>query len=172
MRVAFWRNCDRDLGPVRAPANHSASAAEPSESPESEGYARRVLVFLVRHAHSDPGDPDELRPLSPRGREEALALAERLAAHATPPRLVLSGPLLRARQTAESIAQATAAELRVDDRLSPGTTPDDLQKVLEDADGPVAAVCHQPDCSEIALALTGQDPGFSPGGVAEIKLSP
>ena len=60
----------------------------------------------------------------------------------------------------------------MDDRLSPGTTPDDLQKVLEDADGPVAAVCHQPDCSEIALALTGQDPGFSPGGVAEIKLSP
>lgn len=35
---------------------------------------------------------------------------------------------------------------------------------------PVVAVCHQPDCSEIALALTGRDPGFPPGGVAELTL--
>jgi len=131
-----------------------------------------MLVFLVRHAHSDPGDPDELRPLSTRGRGEAQALAERLAAHSTPPRLVLTSPLLRARETAEAIADATAAELRVDERLAPGADADSLQESLEGESGPVAAVCHQPDCSEIALALTGHDPAFPPGGVAEIELSP
>lgn len=129
-----------------------------------------MLLFLVRHAHSDPGDPDELRPLSARGREEARALAERLAAHPSPPRLVVSSPLLRARETAETIAATASAELRIEERLAPGMSADDLREVVQKAEAAVAAVCHQPDCSEIALELTGADPGFAPGGVAEISL--
>lgn len=129
-----------------------------------------MLVFLVRHAHSDPGEPDELRPLSARGQEEARALAERLKAHPTPPQLVLASPLVRARQTAEHIARATGAEVRADERLAPGATADLLREAVEGIAAPVAAVAHQPDCSEIALALTGQDPGFPPGGMAEISL--
>ena len=130
-----------------------------------------MLVFLVRHAHSDTGDPDNLRPLSARGRKEARALAEQLAAHSTPPRLVLSSPLLRARETAEAIADAVSAEVRIDERLAPGTTLEHLSDAVARADGAVAAVCHQPDCSEIALELTGNDPGFPPGGVAELTLN-
>jgi phosphohistidine phosphatase len=129
-----------------------------------------VLVFLVRHAHSDPGDPDSLRPLSARGREEASALAELLGQHTTPPRLVFSSPLLRARQTAEQIATATGAELRVDERLLPGATSTLLREAVAGATGPVAAVGHQPDCSEISVELTGSDPGFPPGGFTEIEL--
>ncbi len=129
-----------------------------------------MLVFLVRHAHSDPGDPDDLRPLSARGRDEARALAERLAGHPTPPRLVFSSPLLRASETAEAIAEAGSAELRIDERLAPGTTLERLSDAVGVAEGPVAAVCHQPDCSEIALELTGSDPGFPPGGVAELSM--
>jgi phosphohistidine phosphatase len=131
-----------------------------------------VLVFLVRHAHSDPGEPDDLRPLSPRGREEARALAGRLGAHNTPPRVVLASPLLRARETAAQIAQAAGTTVRVDERLAPGATVELLREALADVDGPVAAVAHQPDCSEIALALTGRDPGFPPAGVAELQLEP
>jgi phosphohistidine phosphatase SixA len=129
-----------------------------------------MRVFLVRHAHSDPGDPDELRPLSVRGREEARALGERLAAHPTPPQFVVSSPLLRARETAEAIADATAAELRIDDRLAPGATLELLRQSLEGVGTTAAAVGHQPDCSEIALALTGDDPGFPTGGFAELEL--
>ena len=129
-----------------------------------------MLVFLVRHAHADPGDPDEERPLSERGRDEARALAERLAAHPTPPQVVLTSPLLRARETASAIADATGAELRVDGRLAPGATAEVLRAATTDEPAPSAAVCHQPDCSEIALALTGRDPGFPPAGVAEIEL--
>lgn len=97
-------------------------------------------------------------------------LAERLAGHPTPPELVLSSPLLRALETAEAIAEATSAELRVEERLAPGTTTEDLRDAVRKTAGPVAAVCHQPDCSEIALVLTGDDPGFPPGGVAEITV--
>jgi phosphohistidine phosphatase len=129
-----------------------------------------MLVFLVRHAHSEPGEPDELRPLSPRGRVEAKGLAEHLAEHPTPPLHVISSPLLRARETAEAIANATSAGMRVDERLAPGATSESLRQVVRDTVGPVAAVCHQPDCSEIAVELTGSDPGFRPAGVAEITV--
>jgi phosphohistidine phosphatase len=129
-----------------------------------------MLVFLVRHAHADPGDPDELRRLSDRGRSEARALGERLAAHETPPTLVLTSPLLRARETAEAVADMTGAELRPDDRLAPGMTASALVEALAGEDGPVAAVGHQPDCSEVTLELTDADPGFPTGGVAEFTL--
>lgn len=130
-----------------------------------------MLVFLVRHAHSDPGEPDELRPLSARGQQEARLLAERMSAHRTPPRVVLTSPLVRARQTAGHIARATGAEARVEERLAPGATADLLRRAVAGVEGPVAAVAHQPDCSEIAIALTGGDPGFPPAGVAELELA-
>jgi phosphohistidine phosphatase len=130
----------------------------------------RMLVFLVRHAHAEPGDPDELRPLSARGRDEARALAERLAAHPTPPSLVVTSPLLRARETAEAIAAATGAELRVDERLAPGATADSVRSRVGREQAPVAVVGHQPDFSQIAIELTGDDPGFPTGGAAEITL--
>ena len=130
----------------------------------------RVLVFLVRHAHAGPGDPDALRSLSDRGRAEAEALAERLATHETPPRRILTSPLMRARQTADEIGSTNGIEATVDDRLAPGATLDGLRAVVAGDLGPVAVVGHQPDCSEIAVALTGHDPGFSTGSFAELTL--
>jgi len=131
-----------------------------------------VLVYLCRHAQAAPGEPDELRPLTPAGDAQAAHLGEWLASQGTPPAVVVSSPLLRARQTAAHVARLTGAELRVDARLSPGAGVDELRTVAGAVAGPVAAVGHQPDCSEIAMALTGHDPGFPPAGVAAIELDP
>jgi phosphohistidine phosphatase len=130
-----------------------------------------VLLFLVRHAHADPGDPDELRPLSAKGREQARELAERLAASARP-ELVLASPLLRARETAAAIAKAADAELRVDERLAPGAVADDVLAAVEAerARAAVVAVGHLPDCSEIAFALGAGEVEFPPAGHAVIEL--
>jgi phosphohistidine phosphatase SixA len=127
-----------------------------------------VRLILVRHAHSDPGDPDALRPLSSRGREQARDLGERLAAAA--PGLVLASPLLRARETAAAIAKSAGGELRVDDRLAPGASAEDVLAAVEGADGSVVAVGHQPDCSEIAFALGAGERDFAPAGFVEIEL--
>lgn len=129
-----------------------------------------MLFFLIRHAHAEKGDPDALRPLSERGREEARGLGERLAAHETPPVLVLTSPLLRARQTADAVAQAAGVEVRIDDRLAPGATEAHFRGALEDVTEPVGVVGHQPDCSLFASALTGSDPGFPTGGFVELRL--
>lgn len=126
-----------------------------------------MRLFLVRHAHSDPGDPDELRPLSARGRKEARALGKRLAAAG--PELVVASPLLRARETAAAVAKAGDAELRVDDRLAPGASAEDVLAAVAGA-ATVVAVCHQPDCSEIALALGAGLRDFAPADAAEIEL--
>lgn len=130
-----------------------------------------MLVLLCRHAHAVPSDPDAARELSPAGREQAEALGRRLAARTEIPVLVLSSPLVRARQTAEAIAAATGAPLRIEERLAPGATAAALVAALAGESGPVATVGHQPDCSEIAVALTGKDPGFPVAGMAEIELT-
>jgi phosphohistidine phosphatase len=128
-----------------------------------------MKLILVRHAHSDPGEPDELRPLSGRGREEGRALGERLAAER--PDLVLSSPLLRARETGAAIAKAAGVELRIDERLAPGAAAEDVLAAVEGAGETIVTVGHQPDCSEIALALTGADPGFPTAGSYELNVS-
>jgi phosphohistidine phosphatase len=130
-----------------------------------------VLVYLCRHAHAAAGEPDELRPLTPTGEEQARQLGEWLAAADPPPAVVVSSPLLRARQTAALVTGATGAELRVDPRLAPGAGVAELRAAVEELPGPVATVGHQPDCSEIAIALTGSDPGFAPAGVATLDLA-
>jgi phosphohistidine phosphatase SixA len=127
-----------------------------------------MRLYLVRHAHSDPGDPDSLRPLSTLGLRQARELGEQLASSA--PETVLSSPLLRARETAAAIAKAAGVEPRVDERLAPGATAEDLLAAVDGAGATVVAVCHQPDCSLIAEALGAGDPGFAPAAFAEIEL--
>jgi phosphohistidine phosphatase len=131
-----------------------------------------VRVYLCRHAKAAPGEPDDLRVLTGKGRSQAEALGERLAALPDPPVVVVSSPLVRARQTAEAIAEATGAPLEIDSRLAPGATILDLHEALAGRPGPLATVGHQPDCSEIAFAVTGADPGFSPGAMAQLDVEP
>jgi len=147
-----------------SPADARAAAGPPR-------ILRFVLVYLCRHAKAAPGDPDELRPLTGDGVQQAQRLGERLAREQPPPTVVLSSPLLRARQTAEAIAHAAGIELCAAERLAPGATVDALRELVAGLTGPVAAVGHQPDCSEIAVAATGRDPGFAPSAMHAIEIS-
>jgi len=128
-----------------------------------------MRLFLARHAAAAPGHPDELRSLTPEGREQARALAERLAAQQ--PDVVLTSPLLRARETAAAVADATGAELRIEERLAPGATAELLLEAARGAGDVVVAVGHQPDCSEIAAALGAGEVGFAPGAVLELEVA-
>ena len=129
-----------------------------------------MLVYLCRHAKAADGDPDELRELTTKGVEQARALGAQLATQPAPPEIVLASPLVRARQTAEIVAEETGAELRVSPLLAPGATAESLRLAVVGTVGPVATVGHQPDCSEIARAVTGHDPGFRPGAFACLEL--
>ena len=127
-----------------------------------------MRLFLVRHAEAAPGEPDDLRPLTTAGRDAARALGARLAAER--PQVVLTSPLLRARETASAIADAAGLEAEPDERLAPGATADDVRNATSGRGETVVAVGHQPDCSEIVLALTGREVRFAPGAYQEVEL--
>lgn len=75
------------------------------------------MVFLVRHGHTPttgkvlPGRAPGLH-LSPRGLEQAAAVAERLAALSPPPLAVYASPMERTRETAAPIARALGLRVR------------------------------------------------------------
>jgi phosphohistidine phosphatase len=127
-----------------------------------------VRLILVRHAKAAPGQPDRLRQLTPSGHEAARLLGGLLAEQH--PDAVVSSPLVRARETAEEIAAAAGLEATVDDRLAPGATVDGLRAAVEGRGETVVAVGHQPDCSQIVLALTGREVSFPTAGFAELDL--
>jgi phosphohistidine phosphatase SixA len=127
-----------------------------------------VRLFLVRHAEAAPGEPDDLRPLTPAGRDAARDLARRLAVEH--PEAVVSSPLLRARETAAAIAEAAGLAAETDERLAPGANADDVRAVTAGRGDTVVAVGHQPDCSEVVLALTGRAVSFPTGSVQEVEL--
>ena len=127
-----------------------------------------MRLFLVRHAEAAPGDPDDLRPLTPAGRDAARDLGARLAVEH--PEVVITSPLLRARETAAAIAEASGLEAEADERLAPGATADDVRNAATGRGETVVAVGHQPDCSEIMLALTGREVRFTPGAYHEVRL--
>jgi phosphohistidine phosphatase SixA len=129
-----------------------------------------MRIHLCRHAEASPGEPDELRELTNAGRRGARMLGERLAQLEDPPRVVVTSPLTRARQTAEPVAERLGCDVLVRDELAPGATADSLRSAVAGLDGPVAAVCHQPDCSGIMLAVTGDDPGFQVGESFPLEL--
>jgi len=130
-----------------------------------------VRLYLVRHAEAAPGEPDELRPLTPQGREQARALGRRMRDELTRPEAILTSPLLRARETAGELSRALDVAAQPDDRLAPGATADDVRAALAGRGDPVVVVGHQPDCGQIAAALSrGPEPGFPAGSLVIVEF--
>jgi phosphohistidine phosphatase len=127
-----------------------------------------VRLILVRHAKAAPGEPDELRPLTGKGRKTARELGDQL--RGLKPDAVLSSPLLRAKETAAAVAAAAGLEADTDERLAPGATVDDVRAAVAGRGETVVVVGHQPDCGQIAFAVTGREVPFPTGGFAEIEL--
>jgi phosphohistidine phosphatase len=130
-----------------------------------------MRLYLVRHAEAAPGEPDELRPLTEGGREQARALGKRLVSEDAAPAVILTSPLLRARETGDELARAFDLESIPDERLAPGTSVDDVREAIEGRGNQVVVVGHQPDCGQIAAALTGgPEPRFPAGGFVVLEL--
>jgi phosphohistidine phosphatase len=130
-----------------------------------------MRLYLVRHAEAAPGEPDELRPLTQEGREQARSLGERLRDKDASPEVVLTSPLLRARETGDELARALDVASEPDERLAPGASVADVRAAVEGRGEQVVVVGHQPDCGQVAAALTGgPEPRFPAGGLVVLEL--
>jgi phosphohistidine phosphatase len=128
-----------------------------------------MRLLIVRHAEASPGSPDELRPLTPEGREHARRLGDTLRAEGLTPDAVLSSPLLRAQETARALA---FGEPVVDERLAPGATAAGIRAAAAERGGTVVVVGHQPDCSRAVAELGRRDePRFPPCAYALVELA-
>jgi len=128
-----------------------------------------MRLLIVRHAEAGPGSPDELRRLTTLGKEQARGLGRHLRDSGLEPDTVVCSPLLRAVETARELG---LAEPVVDERLAPGAGPDDVRAAAEGRGDIVLLIGHQPDCSDVAAALTGGPrPPFPPCGHVLIELS-
>jgi phosphohistidine phosphatase len=130
-----------------------------------------MRLYLVRHAKAAPGEPDALRQLTPAGEERAREVGLKLAADGVRPDVILTSPLVRARQTADELGRALGTPVEIDERLAPGATAEGLREAVAGRGDVVMIVGHQPDCGVIAAELTGgPPPDFPAAGVVAIEL--
>lgn len=120
-----------------------------------------VQLYLLRHAHAgDPmkwNGPDDVRPLSEKGRLQAERLGLVLADAAFDPDAILASPKLRALDTARLVATPLGLPVRVVDALANPLDIESLDALLDAAGNPrrPLLVGHDPDFSELAAALAG-----------------
>jgi phosphohistidine phosphatase len=122
------------------------------------------LSFL-RHGVATETDEggDHARPLTEEGREKTRRVAEGLKRLAISFDLILSSPLVRARETAEIMAAALDAKkaLKLSERLAPGGT---LQALVDELlrnhvrCEEVMLIGHEPDFSRHIAVLTSGRP--------------
>ncbi len=129
-----------------------------------------MRLLIVRHAQAGPGNPDELRTLTPAGREQAWALGRVLREQGFMPDAIVSSPLLRARETAIALG---LGEPQIDERLAPGASPADIRDAAGGRGETVVVVGHQPDCGHAVAAWSGgSEPPFPPCGHVLVELGP
>jgi phosphohistidine phosphatase len=117
-------------------------------------------ILLLRHAKSSWDDPslsDRDRPLAPRGRRAAGAIAEYLRSADLKVELVLCSSALRARETLQRLGDAFGdAEIREEDDLygaGDDQLLDRLRGLPHEIEG-VALIGHNPGLHDLAVALT------------------
>ncbi len=124
-------------------------------------------IYLVRHGEAEDVSStgrDRDRALTPDGHVRTRRAARGLARLEAVPALLVSSPLLRARETADEIATVLSrARREIWDELSPGVDEYALVARIEGANPreDVMLVGHEPDLGELlAYFLTGSRSGF------------
>ena len=119
-------------------------------------------LYLLRHAKSDWDDPDlddHERPLAPRGRRAAKAMARHLRDAEIHPSLVLCSSATRARQTLERVLPSLGDDVRIE--VEDGLYTFDSDVVLRRlrrvpaANTSILIVGHNPALADLTETLAG-----------------
>lgn len=141
-----------------------------------------IELYLVRHGvagERGPAFPDDrLRPLTDEGITRFRQGVKGLVAMGVTIDLVLTSPLVRARQTAELLVAGLPTHPRLDtlDALAPGgRVPLIMEAITQRSrqrQSHIALVGHEPDLGELAVRLLGARGSipFKKGGVCCIEL--
>jgi phosphohistidine phosphatase len=119
-------------------------------------------LLLWRHAEAeDTASSDLARQLTPRGRKQALAVAQWLRDRLEPNAMILASPAARTVQTVKCLTD----QYRVINDIAPGASVADVLKAAAWPDGiapTVVIVGHQPVLGCVAsFLMTGQENSWS-----------
>ncbi len=135
-------------------------------------------LILVRHATALTAlearvQKDSERPLSPQGLTKAAETAQKLKTCGYKPRLILHSPLLRAKQTAEILANALGAQTESCTELNGLHEDRDVCELLAQrmqGEDCLAAVGHNPNIAMVLHLYAKQTKHFSPGAFAVLDF--
>ena len=143
-----------------------------------------MRLYIVRHAiaapHGTPGIPDEDRQLTEDGIKKMRQAAAGLRSLDYIPELILSSPLIRARQTADILLEAfgKGIELKILPALAPSGIRPELYKSIAHYEKRLTSlmlVGHQPSLGEIAGEIIAGTPDcyieIKKGGACAIELA-
>jgi phosphohistidine phosphatase len=133
-------------------------------------------LFFMRHAEAEPRDryqADHQRPLTDTGRETQRRVARALSPLLQSLDHLLSSPILRARQTADIVAEALqfAGQIEETSVLGSECTVDAVLRLLQGYPQHARILCvgHEPDMSQLsAVLLDGEGRSaiaFQPGSI-------
>lgn len=137
-------------------------------------------LILLRHGKAEDSHPqgDQARALVEKGREQARRAARALKRSKLLPDIVLTSPLVRARQTAEEFCDTAGMPgPLVQPWLACGMTPESaIRELSAFAEfGRVAIVGHEPDFSWLAawiLGISGGEIRIKKGSLSCYRIHP
>ena len=135
-------------------------------------------VYLVQHGEAKPEPEDPERPLTDKGRAEVESVARYVAGLGVEVSRILHSGRLRAKQTAEILAQHLVPPEGVLEQggLGPLDDPQGAKRLIQQAGKPLMLVGHLPHLSRLTALLILGDPEkevvrFSMGGVVYLGRS-
>ena len=144
---------------------------------EGHTFLRMKTLLVLRHAKSSWNDPaldDHERPLNKRGRRDAPRMGALVRKYGLIPDLVISSDAVRARLTAEAVAEAAryAGEILLDPHLYLACPADILSLLPTVRENPetVMIVGHNPGLETLVEQLTGERQDLPTAALAQIDL--
>ncbi|REJ87389.1 MAG: histidine phosphatase family protein [Planctomycetota bacterium] len=135
-------------------------------------------LLVMRHAKSSWDNPDLLdhqRPLKKRGLRDAPRMGRWLVEHELMPDLIVSSPAVRARTTAELVAEACHCDeaIRIVDDLYPGSPRDWIAAAAAIREGVnrLLMVGHNPGIEDFLETLTGEFVRMPTAAIARLDVT-
>lgn len=124
------------------------------------------MLWLLRHAEAADGRPDEARPLTPRGIEQARIAGIALAKLGVKLDNCLSSPKRRAMETAQLACEPLGVQIITEPAIAgSGYDPERLAAGL----GEAMLVGHNPSMSTVLYDMTGARAHLRKGGIAAVQ---
>lgn len=136
-----------------------------------------MKIYFLRHGiaadRDDRQGSDEERPLTKEGRRSMKREAKTIEKLDLGIDVLVTSPLMRAKQTAEVVADRLDIKTIEDERLRPGFNADALKNVLADHFNvkAIMLVGHEPDFSQtISQVIGGGEIDLKKGGLACVDV--